>query len=165
MPATPGSGLTINEGFECLHGPLGDVTGYGGTCVMLLATAATLVGEAVYLSSAGHVTKGATANVALSIGVVVGGKATKGRTYPEVKMGQTAAAAAEDWVVVCVAGKVRCIADSAMTAGAAVGFGATAGRVDDLATDATTVVGSRLGKALTVTANPGDEVDVLLGVV
>ena len=98
MPA--GAGFTGQPGY---WGPaasgLGSVAGdgYGGFCIVMLATAALNVGEAVFVSAADHVNKGATANLAATLGVVVGGKLTKGRCYPEVKIGDAAAGAAEDW--------------------------------------------------------------------
>lgn len=133
--------------------------GYGGFCIRMLATAALVVGDAVFISAADHVNKGATANLAATLGVVVGGKATKGRTYPEVKFGDPAAVAAEDWVLVCVQGKCRVLSDAAVAVGAILGFGGTAGRLDDLTSDATTVVGTRIGKALTAAGGAAVEFD------
>lgn len=162
MPPT-GAGYT---GFPGYIGPAGSGQGavigdgYGGECLIMLASGALLVGESVYISAANHVNKGATANLAGTMGVVVGGKATKGRCYPEIPLSQVAAAAAEDWVIVCTRGKCRGIADAAITAGAILGFGSTAGRLDDLTTDATTVVGQRIGKALTAASNPADGFDL-----
>lgn len=161
MPPT-GSGLTLQPGYRAPGGSgLGAVAadGYGGECHIMLAAAALVIGDAVYISAADHVTKGATANLAATMGVVVGGKATGGRCYPEVKFGASAAAAAEDWVIVCVRGKCRVISDAAVAAGAALGFGATAGRLDDLATDATTIVGLRIGKSLTAAGGAATEFD------
>lgn len=160
----PGAGSTINEGFETVSGPLGDATGYGGTCVAMLAAAAINIGDAVYQSAANHVTKGATANNALAVGVVVGGRATKGRCYPEVKMGTAAALAAEDWVLVCFTGKVRCVADGTIAAGDKLGFGATAGRVLTVVAAATDIIGTLLGRALGA-ATVGNEVDVLVSLI
>lgn len=161
MPPT-GAGYT---GFPGYHGPAGSGQGavagdgYGGKCITMLAGAALTVGQAVYISAANTVQAGATANLAATMGVVVGGKSTKGRCYPEVKFGDTAAAAAGDWVLVCVEGKCRVLSDAAVAVGAILGFGGTAGRLDDLTTDATTVVGLRIGKALTVAGGAAAEFD------
>lgn len=164
MPA--GSGLTSTPGYRASAGAgFGDAAGsYGGDCEVILAAGALLVGEAVYISAAGHVNKGATANIVGALGVVVGGKATKGRCYPEVKVGDVAAAAAEDWVLVCVRGKCRCIADAAVAMGVALTFGGTAGRLDDVVTDATTVVGTRIGKSLTAAGGAAAEFDAYIQV-
>lgn len=157
-----GAGFTGLPGYQ---GPAGSgqgavaSDGYGGDCLVMLAAAALAVGDSVFISAADHVNKGATANLAGTMGVIVGGKGTKGRCYPEVKIGDAAASAAEDWVLVCVRGKCRVVADAAVAAGAALGFGATAGRLDDLATDATTVVGTRIGKSLTAAGGPAAEFD------
>lgn len=158
MPGTPGSGVTLNEGFECAHGPLGDTTSYGGTAIQMLAGAALNVGQAVYQSAANTASAGVTANNALRVGVVVGGKATKGRTYPEVKMGQVAAAVAGDWVLVVWTGKVRYVADGVVAVGDKLAFGATAGRLITTAT-ATGVI---LGIALSVVSGAGVEGDMLV---
>jgi hypothetical protein len=158
----PGAGYTGFPGYVGAHGSSQEAVaadGYGGFCIKMLAAAALAVGDSVYISAADHVNKGATANLAAGIGVIVGGKATKGRCYPEVKFGETAAAAAEDWVLVCVEGKCRVLSDAAVAAGAALGFGGTAGRLDDLTTDATTIVGTRLGKALTAAGGAAAEFD------
>lgn len=162
MPGTPGAGYT---GFPGYIGPAGSgqgavaADGYGGECITMLAAAALAIGDSVYVSAANTVDKGATANLAGTLGVVVGGKATKGRCYPEAKFGTVAAAAAGDWVLVCTRGKCRVISDAAVAAGAILGFGAVAGRLDDLATDATIVVGQRIGKSLTAAAGAATEFD------
>lgn len=162
----PGAGYT---GFAGYIGPAGSGQGavagdsYGGIAIPLLAAEALNIGDAVYLSAANHVSKGASANIAAGIGIVVGGKATKGRTYPEIKFGSVAAAAAEDWVLVCVQGKARALSNAAIAMGAAVAFSAVAGKIDDVTTDATTVVGTRLGKSLTVAGGADVEIDVLVG--
>lgn len=160
----PGAGYTASPGYLGMAGAgLGDDTlAYGGFTVPMLAGAAIAVGDAVYLSAASHVSKGVAANNALILGVVVGGKGTKGRTYPEARIGDVAAAAAEDWVLVCFLGKVRAVADAAIAAGARVSFGATAGRLDDPTTDATTVVGTTVGKALTAAGGAAAEFDLLV---
>jgi hypothetical protein len=159
---TTGSGFT---GFPGYLGPAGSGQdavagdGYGGVCVRMLADAALNVGQAVYISAADKVDAGASANLAATMGVVVGGKSTKGRCYPEAAMGAEAAAADGDWVLVCVLGKCRVVANAAVSVGAAIGFSAVAGKVDDVTTDATTVVGQRLGKALTAASSQNDEID------
>lgn len=161
MPPT-GAGLTLEPGYYAPAGSgLGAVAadGYGGSCCIMLATAALAVGDSVFISAADHVNKGATANLAGTMGVVVGGKGTRGRCYPEVKIGDVAAAVAEDWVIVCTRGKCRVVSDAAVAAGASLGFGATAGRLDDLVTDATTIVGQRIGKSLTAAAGAAVEFD------
>jgi hypothetical protein len=160
MPS--GSGFT---GFPGYRGPGGggqgsvSADGYGGNCITMLAAAALAVGDAVYISAADHVNKGATANLAATMGVVVGGKITKGRCYPEMKIGDAAASAAEDWVIVCVQGKCRVVSDAAVAAGASLGFGGTAGRLDDITTDATSIIGLRIGKSLTAAGGAATEFD------
>lgn len=162
MPPT-GAGLTGQPGYQTPSGSgLGAVAsdGYGGDCHIMLAAAALAVGDAVFISAADHVNKGATANIVGTMGIVVGGKATRGRCYPEVKFAEVAAAAAEDWVIVCTRGKARGISDAAVAAGVALAFGGTAGRLDDVTTDATTVVGTRIGKSLTAAGGAAVEIDV-----
>lgn len=164
MPQTAGF-----TGFSGYIGPAGlgagsPASAYGGIVIPMLATAALNVGEAVYVSAAGHVDKGATANLAAGMGVVVGGQASRWRCYPEVPFGSVAASAAEQWVLVCVYGKARALSDAAVAAGVAVGFGGTAGRLDDLVTDATTVVGTRLGKSLSAAGGAAAEFDVFVSV-
>lgn len=153
----PGSGTTINEGFECVNGPLGDATGYGGVAVQMLAAAALNVGDAVYQSAANTVTAGVTANNALRCGVVVGGRRTGGRTYPETKIGTVAASAAGDWVLVVFSGKVRGTAGAAVAVGDKLAFGAVAGRVITTAAAA----GTQLGIALSATGGVA-ELDMLV---
>ena len=97
----PGAGYTGFPGYigaqgSSLEAVAGD--GYGGFCVRMLAAAALAVGDAVYVNAADHVDKGATANLVAGLGVVVGGKRTGGRCYPEAAFGAVAASAAEDWV-------------------------------------------------------------------
>lgn len=157
----PGAGFTGFPGYIGAQGSSQEVVaadGYGGFCVKMLAAAALNVGDAVYVSAANTVDKGATANIVQSLGVVVGGQTTKGRCYPEASFG-TAAAATGGWVLVCVLGKCRVLSDAAVTVGAQLAFGGTAGRLDDVTTDATTVVGTRIGKALTAAGGAAAEFD------
>src|SRR5260370_760740 len=129
MPAAnPGSGLTINEGYHAFNGPYADATGYGGDCTIYLAGGTINVGDAVYLSAANTASSGVTANNALRLGVAVGGKQTRNRTFPEVKRGVLAANAGE-WVVVCVVGKVSCVAGGTVAVGGKLAFRATARQV------------------------------------
>lgn len=154
----PGSGVTINEGYECVSGPLGDATGYGGTCIPMLAATALNVGDSVYESAANTVTAGVTANNALRIGTIVGGRRTGGRTYPEARIGTVAASAAGDWVLVCWSGKVRAIAGAAVSVGDKLGFGAVAGRLITTAAAA----GTQFGIALSAAGGAAAELDVLV---
>lgn len=159
MPAAnPGSGVTINEGYECVNGPLGDTTGWGGSTMQMIAGAALNVGDSVYESAANTVLAGVTANNALRIGTVVGGRRTGGRTYPEVKIGTVAASAAGDWVLICWTGKVRAVAGAAVAVGDKLGFGAVAGRLITTAA----VAGTQFGIALSAAGGAAAELDVLV---
>lgn len=161
MPGTPGAGLCLNPSYMAPSGAgLGDMTGaYGeGQSLMLIAGAALNVGDSVFLSAANTVTAAVTANNALRIGTVVGGKASRARCYPEVKIGQPAALLAGDYVIVCFSGKVRAVAGAAVAVGDKLGFGAVAGRL------ITTVAaaGTQFGIALSAAGGAAAELDVLV---
>lgn len=155
-----GAGVTLYPGFDAPAGAgLGDAAGsYGqGQCLQMLAATALNVGDAVYQSAANTVTAGVTANNALRTGVVVGGKTTRGRCYPEMKIGAPAALVAGDWVLVCFSGKVRATAGAAVAVGDKLAFGAVAGRVITTAAAA----GTQLGIALSATGGVA-ELDMLV---
>jgi len=160
MAGQVGAGTNLYPGYNCPSGNgQGDVAGaYGGDCLPMLAGAALNVGDSVFLSAANTASAGVTGNNALRIGTVVGGKATRGRNYPEVKIGTPAALVAGDWVTVCFDGKVRGVAGAAVAVGDKLGFGAVAGRL------ITTVAaaGTQFGIALSAAGGAAAELDVLV---
>lgn len=109
----------------------GDPTS-GGRCVVMTAAAALLVGDLVFISAANTVNKSNTiANYTAVLGVVVGGTATQMEAMLNSgDVGLTAAAAANDLVLVLFDGFAYVTAGAAVAAGAKlIVDSTTAGRV------------------------------------
>lgn len=121
----------------------------GGQVVEFKAAAALLVGDVVYYSASDTVNKDAAVlTVAPAfIGIVVGGKATNGEVAESsADLGKTAAAAANDSVLVQITGIAWTTATAAPAVGAPVIPGATAGKVVS-GTTAGQVIGVALDNA------------------
>ena len=167
MPAAnPGSGFTIMPGFIGM-GTDRAIQNVGGAAYIMKAAAALNVGDAVYISAADTVDKGATAQLGQRGGVVVGGQRTGFRTQPEVKTGAAAANAAGELVLVAFQNAVvTAVSDAAIAVGNPISFAGTAGRVIAAAAGAALNAGVRnniLGTALSATGGAAVDVRVLIG--
>ena len=126
-----------------------------------LAAATLLIGDSVYINSAGKAAKSATAtDYKTCIGVVVGGASFSpvGETsFVSANNGQTAATADQMVIIATIGSVVYAVAANAVVLGTRVGIGAVSGRVDDAAT--VNLFGVALG---TASAN-GDALKIYLG--
>lgn len=127
-----------------------NATGYANV-LTLQAAATLLIGDAVYLNSAGKVAKTAVgADYLRFMGIVVGG-ASWGEglecSFDPTLVGVTAAILNQYVYVASYGSIVYATAGAAIVAGSAVGISATAGRVDDTAS------GNMFGYALEAGVN------------
>lgn len=129
--------------------------------VQLQAAAALLIGDAVYINSAGKAAKSATAtDYKTFVGIVVGGDSfsTQGEVSFVSTQNGLAAAPTDGLVIVATIGSVvNAVAANAVVLGTRVGIGAVAGRVDDAATV------NLFGVALGTAASNGDAIKIYLG--
>lgn len=141
----------------------------GGDVLVATAAAALNIGDSVFQSAAFTVNKSAVAgNQQLRIGIVVGGvprSVESGTLEVSQRAGDIGiqAAAANDPVLIAVAGLAVAIADGAITAGASVKLSiTTSGRVTTatVATDA----GKILGQAWDAAGAAGDKIRVLVAI-
>lgn len=165
-PVQPGAGVTWEPGFV-VRGVTPQLSGdVGGNAIVMKAAAALNVGDAVYISAANTVDKGATANLGKRAGVVVGGVKTRWRTIPEMRVGDVAAAAANDLVLVCfVSGVVTVTTDGVVAFGDPLSFAGTAGRVITAAAGGALTAGVRgnvIGSALEASAGAGNTIRALI---
>lgn len=136
----------------------GDPLAVGGLCRIYTAAAQLLVGDVVYLSAAGTVNKTAvTGTQVATIGVVVGGTATRMECIDDAaEVGQVASAAG-DQVIVCHDGTAWMIADGAIAAGVSIRAGTTtAGRTMATALGTGADQGKVVGKSLEAAAGAGN---------
>lgn len=133
----------------------------GMRTVQLQAAATLLIGDAVYIDSAGKAAKSATAtDYKTALGIVVGGDSFSkvGEvSFASANNGQTAATAGQLVRVATVGSVVYAVAADAVVLGTRVGIGAVAGRVDDAATV------NLFAVALGTAAANGDALKVYLG--
>lgn len=125
-----------------------------------IATAALLIGDAVYADASAQAAKSATnANYATALGIVVGGDSfdkAGGLAMVSTLVGNAAAAASGLVWVAGIGSIVYGVAGAAITRGARVGISATSGRVDDIAT------GNLFAICLDTATTTGDKVRLLI---
>ena len=133
----------------------------GGIVLRFKADSALNIGDAVQYTSAGQVDKSTTAgNFKKRIGIVVGGTATFGNVCLESTHVGQAAAAADEEVLVMTHGICYAVSDAAVADGGVLIHGSTtAGRVDDSATPTN---GEVLGLALGAAVGAAETIKVLV---
>jgi ribosomal protein L21E len=136
----------------------------GGIVIRMIADDALLVGDAVYLSSAGKAQKSTTqADYQARVGIVVGGQQTQyQQRLASTDIGVSAASADGEHVLVMIFGVCYGVASATLaTIGTRVtGATTVAGRVGSTGAAA----GNYVAYTLTAAANIGDAVKLLVGV-
>lgn len=133
----------------------------GGETVVMQGAAALNIGDGVFVSAADTVNKSTTVlDYAARAGIVVGGQipaeGNMAVLQDPLDIGEIAAAAANDLVLVCVAGVCRVVADGIIAVGDVVEPDAvTAGRVSTGTTQP-------FGVALEAAALAGDVIRILI---
>jgi hypothetical protein len=132
----------------------------GGIVKVFKAAGALLIGDAVHMSAADTVNKtNVVANYVTQVGIVVGGFKTDMKILQAAEdIGEQAAGAANELVIVCTHGVCIGVAGAAINAGVRVtGGAATAGRVE-----ADVTAGRIIGLSLEAAGAPGDKLRILV---
>jgi hypothetical protein len=148
-----------------IQGDPNDPLEIGGLLRIYTAAAALLVGDVVFLSAAGTVDKTVTTGTHVrAVGVVVGGTATGMTCCSDSADVATAAAAANERVLVCFSGTAFVIADAALaTVGTPIAPSTTvAGRVRASTLGAGADGGKGIGKTLEVAAGAASVIKALI---